>query len=524
MVGDVGLEESKSFLLPLTIEGDGLASVSGASFTLPSGTVTFLLTDVAGSTRAWQQHAEVMPAVIARHYELLDAAITRHGGVRPVEQGEGDSVVGAFARASDALGAAMEAQQGLLAELWPDGISLGVRMAVHTGEAVQRDHGNYVGSAIIAPPGFVRPVIRGRSWCPTRRRRWRRTASPSGASWSILELTAQGSVRDRGHWALVHPDLPVVTEVLRSMDTFRHNLPPQPTPLIGRRDELNSLAGELAVERLVTLTGGAVWARRVRRAARCGADRAVPRRGVVGRSCTDRDPGCRPCGAAGCDRRERGWDAPGGRGGPRPCEPRRADVAGVRQPRAPHSPGCGAVGPVPRRSTLTILATSREPLGLAGEVTWRVPSLALPPRDLRRSRRARSIRRGAPVPRTGSACPPAAAFDRRQAAAVAEICHRLDGIPLAIELAAARCRQLSPERIAAELGDRFRLLTGGAGRCCHVSRPSRPRWNGATSCSTVTNERCCAGWRCSPVRSVTTPPKQWLRHRAISTVGRFLTC
>src|SRR4051794_18969977 len=122
----MGLEESKSFVMPLTIVGDGLANVSAGSFALPSWTVTLLLTDVAGSTLAWQEHPDVMPAVIARHYELLDAAISRHGGVRPVEQGEGDSVVGAFARASDALGAALEAQRALLAELWPDGIVLGV--------------------------------------------------------------------------------------------------------------------------------------------------------------------------------------------------------------------------------------------------------------------------------------------------------------------------------------------------------------------------------------------------------------
>ncbi|TIN49186.1 MAG: adenylate/guanylate cyclase domain-containing protein, partial [Mesorhizobium sp.] len=86
---------------------------------LPSGVVTFLLSDVEGSTRLWEGDEGTMGAAIARHYELLDAAITLHGGVRPVEQGEGDSVVGAFARPSDALAAALHAQRTFADEPWP---------------------------------------------------------------------------------------------------------------------------------------------------------------------------------------------------------------------------------------------------------------------------------------------------------------------------------------------------------------------------------------------------------------------
>ena len=104
-------------------------------FSLPVGTVTFLLTDVENSTRQWEVEPEAMAAAIARHYALLDDAIASHNGVRPVEQGEGDSVVGAFARASDALAAVLDAQLRLRGESWPDGVSLAVRMALHTGEA-----------------------------------------------------------------------------------------------------------------------------------------------------------------------------------------------------------------------------------------------------------------------------------------------------------------------------------------------------------------------------------------------------
>ena len=86
---------------------------------------------------------------MSSHYEILEEAIAAHGGVRPVEQGEGDSVVGAFSRASDAVAAAVTAQRLLGAERWPDGIQLAVRMAVHTGEAQMRDAGNYFGLAVI---------------------------------------------------------------------------------------------------------------------------------------------------------------------------------------------------------------------------------------------------------------------------------------------------------------------------------------------------------------------------------------
>ena len=119
--------------------------VEGEHFVLPAGTVTFLLTDVEGSSRLWEERPDEMGAAIARHYDVLDEAVTAHHGVRPVEQGEGDSVVAAFARAGDAVRAAVEAQHRL-AETIP---WLRVRMAVHTGDAQQRDEGNYVGRTIV---------------------------------------------------------------------------------------------------------------------------------------------------------------------------------------------------------------------------------------------------------------------------------------------------------------------------------------------------------------------------------------
>lgn len=117
---------------------------------LPDGVVTFLLSDVAGSTRMWDQgEGDVVATNIARHYELLESAIALHGGVRPEGQGEGDSVVGAFIRASDAVAAALDAQRAFADEPWPGKVPVRVRIALHTGEARLRDSANYVGPAVI---------------------------------------------------------------------------------------------------------------------------------------------------------------------------------------------------------------------------------------------------------------------------------------------------------------------------------------------------------------------------------------
>ena len=144
MIDDDRLHELRGRLL---VEADVSRGVEHA-FSLPTGTVTFLLSDVEGSTRRWESAPDAMSLAVARHYELLDAAIFGHGGVRPVEQGEGDSVVAAFPRASDAVAAAVDVQRAFAAEQWPEGAELRVRIAVHTGEAQLRDEGNYVGQAL----------------------------------------------------------------------------------------------------------------------------------------------------------------------------------------------------------------------------------------------------------------------------------------------------------------------------------------------------------------------------------------
>lgn len=453
---------------PLLLGGDGDAVTGGEGrpFALPTGTVTFLLTDVEGSTKRWEADPEAMATAIARHYEILERAISDAGGVRPVEQGEGDSVVGAFSRASDAVAAAVAAQRALAAEVWPAGAELGVRMAVHTGEAQLRDEGNYFGQAII---------------------RCARLRSCGWGGQVLLSQTAADLVRDHlgdrvtlvdlgRHrlkdlqqpeqvWQVMADGLQSEFAPLASLDTFRHNLPVQMTPLVGRERELHELADLLAHERVLTLTGSGG----------CGKTRLASE---LAARIVDRFAGgvtwveLGPCGdiesVLGLVASLLGVTE----GSTRSPLERVLDVLSVRPAsllvldNAEHlltgvADVVAAIGA--RASQVRVVTTSREPLGVQGEVVWRVPSLTAPAPErgpialdvlgqfeavqlfIDRARRARR----------------SFAVTDDNAPAVAQICCRLDGVPLAIELAAARVRTMPPERIAAQLDDRFRLLSGG---------------------------------------------------------------
>jgi predicted ATPase/class 3 adenylate cyclase/DNA-binding CsgD family transcriptional regulator len=448
---------------PLLMAGVGTDPEHG--FALPTGTVTFLLTDVEGSTKAWEATPQAMATAIARHYDLLAEAIAGHGGVRPVEQGEGDSVVGAFSRASDGIAAAIDAQRALGAEDWPEGGALRVRMALHTGEAQMRDSGNYFGQAIIRC-ARLRAIGHGGQVLVSDAA----AGLLGGALSGDVELVDLGvhRLKDLGRpervWQLCAPGLSRDFPPLRSLDAFRHNLPVQITPLIGREQLIADVLARLGEDRLVTLTGsGGVGKTRLALAvAGEGLDRfpagvwLVELAGVA-----------HPDGVAAAVLAALGVQ-PGP--GVDLVDQAAALLGGARSllvfDNCEHLVGGCAefvAGLLAASSSVSVLATSREPLSAPGEVTWRVPSLAAPPAEpllavaslsqydavrlfIDRARRAR----------------PSFVVSETNAPAVAQICYRLDGIPLAIELAAARCRQLSVERIAHDLDDRFRLLTGGA--------------------------------------------------------------
>ncbi|HWT50378.1 MAG TPA: LuxR C-terminal-related transcriptional regulator [Mycobacterium sp.] len=413
---------------------------------LPTGTATLLLADVEDSTRLWQTQPEQMTTAVALLDRTLADLVAAHSGIRPIEQGEGDSFVVAFARASDAVACALALQRAPLAPIR-------LRIGVHTGQVQLRDESNYIGPTInrtarlrdLAHGGQT--VLSGATeelvvdWLPAD-------------AW-LTDLGThplRGLPRPERVVQLCHPDLRNRFPPLRAPnDVLSHNLPAQLTNFVGRQAEINKLRDALASSRLVTLTGaGGVGKTRL----------AVQVASELAGQFSDgvwyvdlapiTHPGVVPLTV--------------GRALDLPDQPGRSTMDTLlrfirdRQmlvvlDNCEHLLDATAelvVALLAGAPGLTLLATSREPIGVSGEATWRVPSLSLTTEAIELfADRAHLAQADFTV-------------TDDNAAAVAEICRRLDGIPLAIELAAARVRALSLAEILDGLHDRFRLLTGGS--------------------------------------------------------------
>ncbi|HKR52640.1 MAG TPA: LuxR C-terminal-related transcriptional regulator [Pseudonocardiaceae bacterium] len=422
-----------------------------------AGMATFVLTDVEDSTRV----PEAVGAAATRHDELLDEAVSLHGGVRWLAEDENKGVVAAFTRAADAVAAALDVQRGFQSE----GVPLKLRVALHTAAVQRRDEGQPFGGAVsrcarlraVAHGGQVvlseatRDLVLGRL--------------PEHAELADLGVHRLGDLGRPEHvFGLVHPDLPAGFAPLRSLDTMPNNLPGELTSFVGRRAELVQIGDPLQRARLLTLTG-AGGCGKTRLALQAAAD-AMNRHpdGVWWVELARlEDATLVPAAVIG---------ALGLREGPGRAlldtliDYLRARCALIVLDNCEHLLAACAqfVDAVLRAcASLTVLATSRAPLGVPGEIIWRVPSMSLPielhrePIEVLRQSDAVAlfIDRAMQVR-------PNFAITAGNAPVVAQICHDLDGIPLAIELAAARVRMLAPEQIARGLSDRFRLLTGGA--------------------------------------------------------------
>ena len=431
---------------------------------LPVGTVTFLLTDVEGSTTGWESDRATMAAAIVRHYEILDAAVLACGGARPVEQGEGDSVVAVFPLASQAIRAAVDIQLALAAEPWPDGTELSVRVALHSGEAQLRDAGNYMGRAVIRTARLRAIAHGGQILCSGPAADLAADDLPDGVT--LVDLGAH-RLKDLGRpeqvFQVAHPGLRREFPPLRSLDAIPNNLPVHLTSFIGREAELADVARLASQYRLVTLTGsGGVG--KTRLAARTAAELAATHRD--GAWWVELAPLSDPeLVTEALLLVLRAADAPGSSALQRLTAHLATREVLVVLDNCEHLvDACAALTDAMLRTCpgVAVLATSREALGVEGEVTWKVPPLTLPAK-------------GAPCPleSLGSydavrlfvdravKARPNFAVNNATAPVVAEICARLDGIPLAIELAAARARVLTPQQILTGLEDRFHLLTGG---------------------------------------------------------------
>jgi predicted ATPase/class 3 adenylate cyclase len=436
---------------------------------LPTGTITFLLTDVEGSTRLWEEHPDAAPAALARHDALIQNAVAGHGGTIVRHRGEGDSHFAVFRRASDAAGAACAIQLALVAETWPVPTPLRVRIALHTGEAELRG-GDYYGSTVnrcarLRSLAHGGQVLISNSCCELAR-----DALPAGASLRDLgEHHLRDLQRPEHVFQLLHPGLPAAFPPIKSLKSLPHNLPQPLGSFIGREHEVAQVVEMLAPDRtpstrLVTLTGaGGVGKTRLALQAALELLERFPDGVWWVELAPLADPELLPQAiASALAARE---------------EPGRTLEAALVQYCKQRSlllvldncehlvQACARMVEMLLRNCpeVRVLATSREALGIAGERAHRVPSLLLPDLDhlppADRLAQAEAVRLF--VDRA-AAVRPEFRLASENARVVAQICHRLDGIPLAIELAAARVKLLPLDHIAARLDDRFRLLTGGS--------------------------------------------------------------
>ncbi len=430
---------------------------------LPSGTVTFMFTDVEGSTKLLERDAARMTRSLARHHEILGAAVETHAG--HVFETLGDEVCAAFARPTDALAAALDGQRGLLAEPWDKPGPIRVRIGLHTGEVELQPNGHYIGRALFRVARLMGIAHGGQVLLSSVTAAHVRDAMPGG---TMLKDLGHHRLRDLAEpehvFQLVHPDLPADFRAPRSLDSFPNNLPAQLTSFVGRDKELTDVKRLLSSTRLLTLTG-AGGSGKTRLALHAAAD--VLDQFPDGAWVVDMAPLAEPqllphtvATAVGLHE-----------------QPGQSILSSVLEwlsgkklllllDNCEHLVDATArfVETVPRSCpAVHILVTSRAALGIGGEATWRIPSLSLadpdhlpPIESLTQYEAVRLFIERA------VAAQPNFAVTNQNAPAVAQICHRLDGIPLAIELAAARVRVLSPDQIAARLNDRFHLLTGGS--------------------------------------------------------------
>jgi predicted ATPase/class 3 adenylate cyclase len=429
---------------------------------LPTGTVTFLFTDIEGSTRLWEHEPQAMAAALARHDTLVREAIDRHAGY--VFMTAGDAFCAAFQTADSALAAASDAQLALAKEPWTEPVRIKVRMALHTGVAEIRENG-YFGPPLNRVARLLAAGHGGQILLSVSTEKQVRDSLAVGFGLRDMgERRLKDLIRPERVYQLIVPGVAADFPALKTLDARAQNLPMQLTSFVGREQEMDQVKGLLRSSRLVTLTatGGAG---KTRLALQVGADLIDEFADGV-------------------------WFvelAP--LSDPRLVAQAVASILGIKE-----QPGelltdtltkkigdkepllildncehlvlacaelCEAL--LSSCPQVRILASSRELLRIGGETAYRVPSLSLP--DPRTTARGESLIRYAAVRLFADralAVKPSFQVTDSNAPALASICQRLDGIPLALELAAARLRSISVEELNQRLDKRFHVLTGGS--------------------------------------------------------------
>jgi predicted ATPase/class 3 adenylate cyclase len=438
--------------------------------TLPTGTVTFLFTDIEGSTKLWQKHPSAMPYALARHHAILNETIAKHGGY--VFQIIGDAFCAAFSTVIDGLDAALAAQRALRDANWGETGAILVRMALHTGTADvhvgEHTSGEYVSGLTLSRAARLLSAGHGGQILlslPTTE--LVHDQLPTDVTLRDLDAhRLKDLIRPEHIFQVIVSDLRSDFLPLKTLDTHLNNLPIQLTSFIGREHEMARVKEILDVTRLFTITGEGG----------CGKTRLVLQ---VAADLIDEfpdgvwfvelapltDPDLIPQTVASVlGLRE----AAGQSLMAMLSDHLRAKTILLILDNCEHLiEACAKFADMILHATskVKLLATSREALGIAGETAYRLPSLSLPPHDFTGFQDIGSLTQYEAVHLfidRALAVQPDFRVTNTNAPALVKICHRLDGIPLALELAAARVKSLSVEQIAARLDDRFRLLTGGS--------------------------------------------------------------
>jgi len=413
--------------------------------------VTFLFTDIEGSTRLWDEHPDAMRAALERHDEILRSAFQAHGGYVFSTGGDGFGV--AFARAGDALGAALASQAALASEPWPEGAVIRARMALHTGDVTERG-GDYFGTPVNQTARLMALGHGGQVLCSGL------TAGLVQAEVPLIDL-GEHRLRDLSGPQRVIQAGAGTFPPLRSLDVFPSNLPAQMSAFVGGERHVRQVASMMEASRVVTLTGvGGVG--KTRLAVQAAAE-LLPRY-RDGAWLVELGPVVDP--AALVEVIAGALQVPERQG-----QPLAAGVTGFLRGKqllmvldnCEHlldTVAAFVAGVLAACPQVTVLATSRERLGADGERMFVVPSLDVPEEastpDVVADADAVRLFVERAVEAKGSFELTAA-----NAGAVARLVRRLDGIPLAIELAAARVRSLTPAELADRVDERFRLLAGG---------------------------------------------------------------
>ena len=426
-----------------------------------SGPTIFLASDIEGSTRLWEGQPREMSLALIRHDFLMRRSIEDAGG--SVFKTVGDGFFASFPTASGGVAAVVAAQRALKTETWPTDRAIRVRMALHVGWAEVRD-GDFYGPTINRLARLLSIGHGGQA-----------LLSESAATLARAGLPVECGLRDMGRHRLkdldqaeavsmlVHPELDAEFPPLKSLDALPNNLPRQLTSFVGREEELAEVREIFDRSSLVTLTGtGGTGKTRLALQMAADAQEGFPDGVWIVDLAPLRDEGLVSQAIAAAVGVREGTNLPLAN----------ALVEGLRDKatlllldNCEHLlAACASIVDdllrvAPR---LKVLATSREPLNLPGEALYRVPMLSVGKGEVKTAAKAMTFDAvRLLVDRARLSDPRFELTDRFAPAAVA-ICRRLDGIPLAIELAASRTKVLSLEGIATRLDDRFRLLTAGS--------------------------------------------------------------